>query len=261
MPFFIAYRQALNYIFRSAFKIKRILNLVSIMADVKNPGQRLTPPSVELVISGDKLSAAINILPTSNQSANITPEDIFNILNSNKIIFGVDETKIRHIVQRYNANKGRIENEEIAHGKYPKPGKKGEMRLLVSGITEKASLDALLKESQEPHIAIVLKFVSKVKRVNAGETFARRNPPKKGTPGEDIYGTPIDSKELAEGDETFGPNVEVIENGEAVRAKATGLAFLCNNNLDVLHVDFNSRFMVEISADRTQALATFMPAG
>lgn len=231
------------------------------MAEASAPNSKVTPPAVELVISSDKLSAAINILPTGNQSSNISVDDIFKILNDNRINFGVDEAKIHHIVQRYNANKARIENEEIAHGKYPKQGKKGELHLLVAGITEKAALDAVLKESQEPHFSDVLKVASKIKRVNAGETIARRSPAKKGTPGEDIFGAPIESHDLADGEEVFGGNVEPVENGEAVRAKVTGIAYLCNNQIDVIHVDFNSRFTLEITSDRMQALASFLPAG
>ena len=231
------------------------------MAEPAGSAQKPTPPSIELVISSDKLSAAINIIPTSNQNANLTPDELFKILNSNHIIFGVDETKIRHIVQKYNANKGRVENEEVAHGKYPKPGKKGEMRTMAPGITDKAVLDQLLKESPEPHISDVLKLASKVKRVNAGETFARRGAPKKGIPGEDIYGTPVESKDLAEGDETFGPNVEVVENGEAIHAKVTGIPCHFDNKIDVIPADFNARFKVEISADRMEARASLLPAG
>ncbi|MFH0918901.1 MAG: FapA family protein [Fibrobacterota bacterium] len=222
---------------------------------------RLTLPAIDLTISSDRLSATLSIIPTSGQTANLTPETILTLLSEKNVKFGIDEAKLRSLVHKFNMTKDRIENEEVAHGKYPKPGKKGDLRLMVSALTEKEPVEQLLKESPEPHITDILRISNRVKRVNAGEIVAHRNPPKKGTPGEDIFGKTIDSTEYQDSEDTVGANITVIDNGESFRSNITGVVVFFDNKLDVIHGDFNARFQVTITPDRMEAHADFLPAG
>lgn len=221
----------------------------------------LTPPHIEISISGDKMAASVTILPPAQNASAIDADVIFSKLNELQIVTGVEESKIHAIVTRYNQTKSRIESEEIAKGRLPKPGKKGEIQLLVSGITDKAHYDAIISESENPHITDVLRHNNRVKRVNIGDTFARRQPNKKGTAGEDIYGHPIESTEYIGGEEQLGEHAEWVEDGSAVRSKSVGIAALVGNKVSVIPVEFNGQFALKISPDRMVATGTLLPAG
>ncbi|MBL8028465.1 MAG: DUF342 domain-containing protein, partial [Fibrobacteres bacterium] len=230
------------------------------MGEPLNTGKQV-PPAIEITISTDRMSASITILPPANNAAAIDADAVFSKLNELKVISGVEESKIHTIVTKYNQHKSRIENEEIAKGRQPKPGKKGDLQILVPAITDKAHLDAIKAESETPHITDVLRHNNRVKRVNAGDTFVRRQPNKKGPPGETIYGVPVESTEFLSTEEHLGDNVEWVEDGNAVRATIAGIPVVIANWISVLPVDFNARFSLNISPDRMTAKGTFLPNG
>src|SRR3989339_816083 len=86
-------------------------------ADSPNAG---TPPSIEIHVSSDNMSASLSVMPVSNQTGNITADEIFDKLNEKKIVFGVEEHKILAINNRVK----RVDHGDLAAKRGPR--KKGE---------------------------------------------------------------------------------------------------------------------------------------
>lgn len=231
------------------------------MASPQKDGTPAAPPSIEVIVSADNLAATLNIIPTGNNNAEISVQTIQEILKQNNIIFGINEAKIQSVVQKFNREKSRVENEEIARGTYPKPGKQGPIKPTVLYLSERPLIEALLKQKPVPHISDIMNINSRVKRVNPGDVVARRGPDIKGTPGQDVLGKKFSSNELVETHDELGPNITSEENGQSFRSTTSGVVVFTEGYLNAVHVDFDAQFQIEVSLDKMEARATFIPPG
>ncbi len=137
----------------------------------------------ELEVSNDKMLANLNIFSSAN---NTWPnrEEIENFIKKSKITFGIQNENISKFIKQAAEIKEKHFQIELAKGNTAVDGKNGYIKMLIN-------LTPNLKPKKNEDGSVSFKDVNVIKIVEKNQELAKIIPPQKGTPGKDVYGTPI----------------------------------------------------------------------
>ncbi len=137
--------------------------------------------SLEVEISSDKMSASLIVHPAGTNGAPPDTESIYELLESQGVVYGVNQSKIEEICE--NCGKGRYPEKQIvvAKGDETVDGEDGKVELLIS-------TESSLKPKVNENGVADYKNVDIIVPVSSGKKLAKLIPPQKGRPGKDITG-------------------------------------------------------------------------
>ncbi|MFC1724664.1 flagellar assembly protein A [candidate division KSB1 bacterium] len=138
-------------------------------------------PFFELKTDPDKMKAYIKVVEPQNEN-DFSSDDLKQLLNDNKIIYGIKEDKIKNI---FVDNK--FEQEIlIAQGKEVIHGKNGEIKF---------TFDTEIKPKMDEKGNVNYKDLNLIQNFKKGDKLAEAIPPVEGTAGSNIFGEEIKPKE------------------------------------------------------------------
>ncbi|MFP4521819.1 MAG: flagellar assembly protein A [Fibrobacterota bacterium] len=213
---------------------------------------------INLAVSPDKLSASVSVKP-GNAAEDIDINHIYSKIHSAGITFGVDDSAISTIVEKFNKEHKSVDFTQVAAGKQGKAGTKGNLTLKISGITKKEDFQKI-ESLDTPHISEVKAVASGAKTVHAGNRIAEHMPPSPAEKGMNIFGEEIIIKEMSEGESRVSDRVEKKSDDTYV-SKITGVPVLIDHYLDVFPVNPDAAAEIKIEERNMKALLDILPAG
>jgi len=139
---------------------------------------------MELVISGDEMSAVVDFYPPTGNMKPIDPDDIVPIMEAKGVTTGVDWDAIKEAVFKCNTDRIQVTDVVVVRGVKP-----------VDEIPEHLVIEEeLLKGTAEPEFTIQrvdFKEVSPFVLVKAGQVLAKRLPKRAGKMGSSVKGVAI----------------------------------------------------------------------
>ncbi|MDK2932312.1 MAG: uncharacterized protein PWP27_122 [Clostridiales bacterium] len=206
---------------------EKILEAIS-----KNDGleYRIAEPQEEVKINAtatvkilpNKMKAMLKIIPPEGGEM-LTYEEIVNILEKEKVVFGIDYNTIESI------SKFPIYNEEIlvAQGVEPIHGENGKMKYHFQ--LSKNRTPKILEDGRVDFHELNL-----IENVHAGDVLITAIPPTLGTPGTNVFGEEIAAIPGKPAIFPKGKNVEISEDGQKLLASIDGQVVIVDKKVNVL---------------------------
>lgn len=183
----------------------------------------INAPHARLEVAADGLTATAVLSGRADLS--IHSDTIIELLDSHRVVYGVDQAAITRLIERYRADStGQEHSAVVAKGKPPLPGKDGKVDILVQN-EEKVHLD----EDGRADFRNIAKF----RTVEQGEVLARRIPPEPGQPGITVYGEDAPPPEPFDPQLDAGPNVSLVPGSNQYIARIKGIFVHGKDRIDV----------------------------
>jgi uncharacterized protein (DUF342 family) len=194
--------------------------------------------AVDIEITTNKMTADLIFHPPVEDGAPPLEKDIIDIIHNSRILYGIDDARLREIGSGLKNGKipeGRI---TIAQGTAPVNGQNGRL-------TYHFNTQTSLKPKQNPDGSVDYKSVDIIISVNKGDKLVTLEPPEKGIPGKNLYGEPLQCMDGIPAKLPIGPHTEVDpQNRDTLIASAGGIVrvvgpavevcegFIINGNVD-----------------------------
>ncbi|NLN81620.1 MAG: DUF342 domain-containing protein [Clostridiales bacterium] len=173
------------------------------------------PPPVDavinVIISGDKLEAFLNIEPPENGGAAPTARTIAEALEKNKVTYGIDQKKIQALADKPLYNRDIL----IAKGLRPVDGEDGSFELLFN--TEKK-----LRPKERADGTVDYQDLGIVNNVRKDDPLCNITLPTDGTEGVAVTGEKLLPKKGKPAPVRPGQNTEQNEQGTVIYSKING---------------------------------------
>jgi len=150
-------------------------------------------------------------------------EEIKRELNDNMIKYGIKEGKLEQIIEKEKS----VENEIIAKGKEPVPGKDSE---LVWHIEQRDAEGPKIDESGKADF----KYVKEFPEVEEGKELVSKLPATEGKPGKNVRGEKVEPPEPKEVELPQGKNTKVSEDGLNLTADKKGYVYIKNGKVNII---------------------------
>jgi uncharacterized protein len=182
---------------------------------------------MNVFVASHKLSASIRLSPQADGEAAVTFEDIKTELKKKGITYGINEDAIQRLV----ANPTFTEEVEIAHGKEPVSGKDARLNIKIKTVPD-------LSPKEDADGRIDYKDINFIQSAAKGQVLVEKIVATAGTPGTDVYGSPVSAKTGSDVKLPVGTNTTISEDGMNLIAAADGSIIYANRRISVneLHI-------------------------
>jgi len=144
--------------------------------------------AAEMVISDDRMTASMVIIPPIDDGDPPSSEEIRNLLTEKKINTGIETKALDTIIAQVKKGEYPRNPVVIARGNPPVDGTNGYVEFFFESSRS-------LKPKANEDGSVDFKNVDLVQSVTAGTKLARLHPPTKGVPGSDVFGAGIPAKD------------------------------------------------------------------
>lgn len=144
--------------------------------------------AAETVISDDRMTASIVIIPPIDDGDPPSSEDIRNLLTEKKINTGIETKALDTLIAQVKKREYPRNPVVIARGNLPVDGTDGHVEFFFESSRS-------LKPKANEDGSVDFKNVDLVQSVTAGTKLAQLHPPTKGVPGSDVFGAGIPAKD------------------------------------------------------------------
>jgi len=183
--------------------------------------------TIELSVDPDAMFANIRLVPSGDvpdpDSIRLVAEEIDYFLENSGIIYGVDEAVISGIVNE------RVFNEwvTVAHGKQPVPGVDGTITLLFPVD------DSERRIREDKQGTINLRELNLIRNVKKDDRLCDIQAAQRGTPGINVYGKAVLTKDGRHPRIPKGENVVLSDDGSKLLAAIDGMVVWDGVNIHV----------------------------
>lgn len=174
-------------------------------------------------VSSDRLNAFLNLCPPEDKE--YTLEDINNLLNKNKVVYGIKKDKIKEILEK----KIYCSEVLIAEGLEPVSGKDGKFEFLFN--TEIYDKPKILEDG-----SVDYRQMNKLEIVEDGQEIVRYIPATKGSDGIDVHGGIIVARPGKNLQPLRGKGFNISEDKTIYTAIGNGKIEYSNGYINVLDV-------------------------
>jgi uncharacterized protein (DUF342 family) len=216
------------------------------------------PPKITAVTSKDLMSVKLCIEPSGAPNEVLTFDDITVVLHNDGIVFGIDDTAVLGIVEKWQKFKRYYEVDNIAKGTMPQPAREGSFDFLVKYVSDPAKMAIAAKAGFAWQLA---KFGIEFQRVDKGKVIAQKQKDIPCVPGRNVKGDPIPISDVVKATINLDQSVQMSSNQEQIVSRAEGIAYYANNTVGVLSINFDGSVEITLSPDRMKADAVFHPPG
>lgn len=182
---------------------------------------KVLKPQLIVEISEDETKAWITVIPSAGASK-VNVEDIKESLLKEGVVYGVDEEKIKEVVEKKIFSK-RV---PVAFAKLPKKGKDAEIIWKIK------------EEKKDEEGRIDYREMQKAISVRAGQIIAEKIPAEKGEDGVSVKGNIIPAQSGEDIKLVAGKNTKVSDDGLFLISKIDGVLLRKENRVDVEPVFF-----------------------
>lgn len=181
------------------------------------------PGACRIQVSKDGMEARLDIDPPAGDGIAVTVEQVRNLLNEQKIIFGLDDEAIEKAVETGRA--AEIRGLCAAHGRPVRAGRDGRIEPIKHWSPAPAGMDI---PAGDPQIA-----VSEIDTVEKGQKIAKLVPPDPGEPGRDVFGWEVKALPGKPVSPQVGENVSFDANAGYFYAKSPGRVVILDALIDI----------------------------
>ena len=184
------------------------------------------PPAnggIRIQIGENGMEATLSIDPPTAGGRPVTVEDVHRALAAQKIIFGIDETKIENAVELGRA--GQVRALCVARETPAQPGRDGCIQPIRGPA---ANDDGTCLSVTDLQIRI-----SEIESVNKDQKIARLTPPTAGSPGRDVFGREVSTPAGKALVPQVGENVAFDAHTGYFYAKAPGRVIIQETRIDI----------------------------
>jgi hypothetical protein len=207
-------------------------------------------PALRLVIRDDLMSAKLCVEPIENPHQDLTREDILQALLDNGIEFGINDTAIQSILEKWKKLKKYCEVDEIAKGTPSLPGHEGVWDFKVKFLSNVSEIEA----AKHTRYLEDLPREYALERVDKGTVLARRAQDTPPTPGRNIKGDLVPAAHMIKTELTCDENVEFADEHRQIVSRVTGLAYFLEGKMaGATPFNFDGGAEITVSPDRLQA--------
>lgn len=166
---------------------------------------------LSLYVSGDSMTVTGRFIPPSTGGKPITEDEVLGRLAEKKICFGID----LEAIGRYLANREYCTDLVMARGKEPRHGTDAEIHYLFR--TNRSA-----KPRQNEDGTVDFHDLDVIARVGAGDVLATLKPEDPGEPGTDVYGNPVNPRNVKRLSLKYGRNIKLSEDGLSITSEVSG---------------------------------------
>jgi len=185
----------------------------------------VTDSWVEVYVDNDKMKSYIVITRPSDNGKRCSVEQALNALQEKKVVFGIDEKRIREAIQGNNWERKILAAQGIAP---------------IDGLDARLDYVFQSKTSVQPKIddsgKVDFHNLGIVNNVRKGDLLVTKTPARMGTPGTDVYGKTIPPKHPKDMNLPRGKNTVSDSDGIHLYAAIDGHMSLVNNKIDINQV-------------------------
>ncbi|MGI6086130.1 MAG: DUF342 domain-containing protein [Acetivibrionales bacterium] len=178
--------------------------------------------SVEAIVSEDKMAAFVILSPPEANGAPPTIEAIVQALYSKGVVWGMNESKIRELVENPVYNVQVL----VAEGLPPVNGKNGEVKYLFD--TKKDRKPTIMEDG-----TVNYKDMNLVESVTKGQKLAELIPPVPGRPGKNLVGAELKAIDGRNIPIPRGRNVALSPEGNELFAAIDGQLMYVDGKINV----------------------------
>jgi uncharacterized protein (DUF342 family) len=169
-------------------------------------------------ITPDNMGAYLSIKPGLRK---FQSQEVFSLLESENIFYGIDRDKINALIERVNTDAVAIHDELIVKGTHSVPGRDAYIKYHFNATGE-------LKLIEDEEGNIDYRELGLLNNVTAGQLLAEKIPMQEPVNGTDIYGNPVVPPPARDTRIIIGKNVKLIEEGTKCVSEIEGQVFLKN---------------------------------
>lgn len=173
-------------------------------------------------VSGDRLEAEITLMSPQNKGADLTLEQLREIVSSKGIVAGILDEQLQALADKPVYDRPVI----IAEGIKPQDGEDGKIIYefdIVRDIRPKERKDG----------SVDFKDLGIIQTVAKDELLCTRHSPTQGKPGSDIYGSPLPAKAGKDAFISAGKNTTLSEDKMTLRSSIDGQVQITNGKVCV----------------------------
>ncbi|MGB7568135.1 MAG: FapA family protein [Chitinivibrionales bacterium] len=217
-----------------------------------------TLPKVTVVPSKDLMSVKLCVEPLGAPNEVITFDDIVAVLHNDGVVFGIDDTVVLGIVEKWRKFKRYYEFDSVAKGTMPQPAREGSFDFLVKYVSDPAKMAIVIKSSYSWQLS---KYGIEFQRVEPGKVIAQKQKDAPCVPGRNVKGDSVPITDVVKSTINLDQSVQLSNNQEQIISRAEGIAYYTNNTVGAHPINFDGSIDISISPDRMKADAVFHPPG
>lgn len=217
------------------------------------------PPLFNVRITPDAMSATLIIEPPPEGTpAEINSAMILTTLTEKEIVHGIDTAAIDRLVEAWAKLKRRYEVSNIAVGTEARPARDGAFQMKGRHISSRREYDETKTVDSYWMLAEINPHLD---RASKSDPIAEKLTGQLAPPGKDILGAPVFSDEVIQCEITLEENVSLSIDGTAIVADCDGIAYLIDDKIGVIPLNFDGCFECSVAADGMSAEVTVHPPG
>lgn len=178
--------------------------------------------SISISLSLDYMLIRCTFYPPAEGGKTITMEDIQDALNHEKVVYGIDETRVQALLQ----NREYCTEYLIGKGTPPTLGKDAKIEYLFS-------VNQSLKPKQNEDGSVNYHELNIINRVEEGQLIARLIPAISGEPGRNVLGAELKPREVQNRRLSYANNIRISEDGTELYSEVTGHVSLVKDKVFV----------------------------
>ena len=217
-----------------------------------------TLPKITAVPSKDLMSVKLCIEPLGAPNEVISFDDIVAALHNDGIVFGIDDTVVLGIVEKWQKFKRYYEVDSVAKGTMPQPAREGSFDFLVKYVSDPAKMAIVIKSRYSWQLS---KFGIEFQHVEPGKVIAQKQKDVPCIPGKNVKGDSVPITDVVKSTINLDQSVQLSSNQEQIISRTEGIAYYSNNTVGVHPMNFDGSIDISISPDRMKADAVFHPPG
>lgn len=182
-----------------------------------------TRNDVKLQLSRDEMQAYVIVFPPNNEEAQVTEEDILQLLKDNGVVYGVLSSGVKEALRSDRMGYPCL----VAQGKPPQNGKDGYIDYKFPTVRN------MFWDLPEDSGKVDFRQLNLINNVRKGQLLAVRIPPTSGEPGITVTGKPVPPKPGKPAPIPKGKNTDTDSQGEMLFAATDGHVTIIDNKVHV----------------------------
>lgn len=173
---------------------------------------------IRIGITKSGLGAYISFLP-SNAARRFRTDEVYELLEKEKIVFGIDSNLIMNLVNQINEESVKVLDVQIAHGVHPKQGSD-------ANIQYQFKINRIAELLEDEHGRVDHKNLRLINNVREGDLVAVKQSKIPGVPGCNIYGESVSPKKVHDKEIIIGNGLYLSSDRNQAFAGMDGHVYL-----------------------------------
>jgi uncharacterized protein len=216
------------------------------------------PPRITVTVHTNATAAQLVVEPTTGEMQSLDRTMILEALREKGVVYGIKETRIDKLIERWCKLQRRYEITAIAEAAPAVPGREGNISMEVRYLNLQQHCDAAREARYYWEIADRLPHVD---HIHQGEVIGVREVDSPPVPGKNVLGEPIFSEETVTCSVTLDKGAAFDKKNNSILAQCEGIAYRLESVIGVVPLLFDGTYEVTMDTDEMTVYCKAHPAG